>query len=222
MKKLINLLTASALVTLSSIAFAQTDVPNTFEANTPAAASEVNANFDALATAIDALASRVTALENASPGDGQDTVTGNVENRFYQAFDVSREVFVGDGGGFIADAIFSNDISITFTSTTVEVFTSSVEAELISSSFTDPDNGPTARPLSFNFFGEGSESLMGTYVQTGQSVVITIVEGDETDIIELIFSPDGTNFIGLFSAGSASDIEAGLIVGVEVQPTDMQ
>jgi VCBS repeat-containing protein len=45
------------------IVFAQTTVPNTFTAGTAAKASEVNANFHALATAIDNLESRVSKLE---------------------------------------------------------------------------------------------------------------------------------------------------------------
>ena len=41
------------LLCLSPFAFAQTEVPNVFEDGTPASAAEVNANFDALESAID-------------------------------------------------------------------------------------------------------------------------------------------------------------------------
>ena len=41
------------LICLSPLAFAQTQVPNVFEDGKPAKAAEVNANFDALETAID-------------------------------------------------------------------------------------------------------------------------------------------------------------------------
>jgi hypothetical protein len=44
-------------------ATAQTQVPNTFLPGTPAKAADVNANFQALATAINALAARVDKLE---------------------------------------------------------------------------------------------------------------------------------------------------------------
>ena len=205
MKKLINLLTASALVTLSSIAFAQTDVPNTFEANTPAASSEVNANFDALATAIDALASRVTALENASPGDGQDTVTGNVDGRTYRAFQVDREIIAEDGV-VVEDLLFTNDLMLTFgAGGMVEIQSSITEGVIVS-------NGSI-------FIETELENPPATYLQTGQSVVITVVEGDETDSFEFIFSPDGTSFISHLSGGSDTEIIGGLIVGVETVPT---
>ncbi len=49
-----------ALLVLSGGALAQTTVPNTFAAGTPAKATAVNANFQALATAIDKVASSVT------------------------------------------------------------------------------------------------------------------------------------------------------------------
>jgi hypothetical protein len=49
-----------ALVALSGGALAQTTVPNTFAAGTPAKAAAVNANFQALATAIDKVASSAT------------------------------------------------------------------------------------------------------------------------------------------------------------------
>ncbi|MEY3006689.1 MAG: hypothetical protein RI942_1031, partial [Pseudomonadota bacterium] len=44
---------------LSPFAFAQTEVPNVFEDGRPARAAEVNANFDALVTAIDAVTAGV-------------------------------------------------------------------------------------------------------------------------------------------------------------------
>ena len=46
----------AALSLLPLSALAQTQVPNVFEDGTPASAAEVNANFDALETAIDDVA----------------------------------------------------------------------------------------------------------------------------------------------------------------------
>lgn len=48
---------------LGATAHAQVTVPNTFQPASPAKASEVNANFTALATAINALTARVAKLE---------------------------------------------------------------------------------------------------------------------------------------------------------------
>lgn len=45
----------TALTALAGFAWGQTTVPNTFTAGTPARAAEVNANFQALASAIDGL-----------------------------------------------------------------------------------------------------------------------------------------------------------------------
>jgi hypothetical protein len=56
-----NLIIGSLL--LSAAAHAQVTVPNTFQPASPAKASEVNANFTALATAINSLATRVAKLE---------------------------------------------------------------------------------------------------------------------------------------------------------------
>lgn len=55
--------TALCAFLLSGAAVAQTALPHTFTAGAPARASEVNANFSALATAIDAVITRVAALE---------------------------------------------------------------------------------------------------------------------------------------------------------------
>jgi hypothetical protein len=61
---------ALLLLLLSSAGLAQTTVPFAFAAGTTAKASEVNADFQALATAIDNLASRVSKLEGTlSVGD---------------------------------------------------------------------------------------------------------------------------------------------------------
>lgn len=57
-------------------------VPNTFTANTPASAAQVNANFTALVNAINSMSSslsslgtRVTTLEGSSPGAGTPTLS---------------------------------------------------------------------------------------------------------------------------------------------------
>lgn len=53
---------------LAGTAQGQVSVPNTFTDGTPAVAADVNANFSALADAINDLAGRVDALENDSGG----------------------------------------------------------------------------------------------------------------------------------------------------------
>lgn len=64
MKASYKLMFIGALTLLTGTVTAATTVPNTFTGGTAASASEVNANFTALANAIDALEARVAALEN--------------------------------------------------------------------------------------------------------------------------------------------------------------
>ena len=59
----IRLLVVTLCVFLSAAVNAQVTVPNTFTAGTPAKASEVNANFQALVTAVNSLTARVGKLE---------------------------------------------------------------------------------------------------------------------------------------------------------------
>jgi hypothetical protein len=58
-------LTTILLLVFSAVTFAQTQVPNDFQANTPARASEVNENFDALEAAID---QNATDIQNIPAG----------------------------------------------------------------------------------------------------------------------------------------------------------
>ncbi|MEJ0037856.1 MAG: hypothetical protein WDO68_17575 [Gammaproteobacteria bacterium] len=64
-----SLLSILALCAVGQTAMSQTTVPNTFTVGTPAKAAEVNADFQALATAIDALATRVGKLEGGATVD---------------------------------------------------------------------------------------------------------------------------------------------------------
>src|SRR5258706_4460391 len=75
------------LSVLSGVAFAQTTVPNTFTRGTAAKASEVNANFQALATAIDNLGSRVSKLEG--------TITATDVAGTYAFASLEAETFTG-------------------------------------------------------------------------------------------------------------------------------
>jgi hypothetical protein len=79
---MIRLLTAALLVASFSVV-ADTKVPNTFTDGTPAKASEVNANFDALETAIDAIpADAVEAVTSEDLDmDGNKVLFSNVYSR---------------------------------------------------------------------------------------------------------------------------------------------
>ena len=57
-----------ALLGYASIAIGQTEVPNTFQAGQPARAAEVNANFDALESAIDQNANAISQIPAGPEG----------------------------------------------------------------------------------------------------------------------------------------------------------
>lgn len=67
MRSLIRSLAALTLVAFSALSLAATTVPHTFTAGAPARAAEVNANFQALVTAIDTLSARVDKLDGTTP-----------------------------------------------------------------------------------------------------------------------------------------------------------
>ena len=62
-------LTVAIALLLTSVAFGQTEVPNTFESGQPAVAGEVNDNFDALAEAIDQNVSDIQAIPAGAQGE---------------------------------------------------------------------------------------------------------------------------------------------------------
>lgn len=68
MRRLIrSSIVALYMTVFTTCAVAATTVPNTFTAGTPAKAADVNANFQALATAIDTLSARVDKLDGTTP-----------------------------------------------------------------------------------------------------------------------------------------------------------
>ena len=66
MKHSIITLTAVIAITVSGVAVGQTQVPNTFQSGQPARATDVNANFDAVESAIDTNSTRIDTNETAS------------------------------------------------------------------------------------------------------------------------------------------------------------
>jgi len=66
MLRALALASTLAAIVFSGAASAQVTVPNTFAAGQPARAADVNANFQALATAINSLAARVSKLEGSN------------------------------------------------------------------------------------------------------------------------------------------------------------
>lgn len=94
--------TFAALV-LTGTASAQVSVPNTFAAGAPARAADVNANFQALVTAINALTTRVSKLEGSIVS--ADLVGTYALNRFQSEL---------GGGASQRVAVYTGDGTVTF------------------------------------------------------------------------------------------------------------
>lgn len=96
---------ALTFVTLSAAASAQVTVPNTFAAGAPARAADVNANFQALVTGINALSSRVSKLEGQITSS--DLVGTYAVNQFQSELGggASERVAIYTGGGTVTLAV---------------------------------------------------------------------------------------------------------------------
>jgi hypothetical protein len=104
-----------ALCAFGQCALAQTTVPHIFTPGTPARATEVNANFQALATAIDNVIARVAKLEGGAVTEAD--VVGNYQLSFLQVGISQVAVGVGEVEAISYDGTFTFAADHTFTST---------------------------------------------------------------------------------------------------------
>ncbi len=103
-KKLPAAFFAALFAGLSTLAQAQTvTVPNTFSAGAPARAAEVNANFGALAGAINALSARVSKLE------GQISAADMVGTYALKGLQVE---LAGGAGTHVASYVYNGTLSL--------------------------------------------------------------------------------------------------------------
>ena len=100
-------------------AYSQVTVPNSFTSGTPAKASEVNANFQALATAVNNLNARIAKLEgNITSSDivGTYKITSlNIEN--YITTNSSGTLYQKSDYVVSGTAVFNTDGTLTFNTT---------------------------------------------------------------------------------------------------------
>ncbi|GEM_PF-3464466 len=107
------------------------DVPNTFEAGAAATAASVNANFSALITAIDAIGSRVTALEAGTTSSGNVTREDLVGTNYCISFFGDLGQGAADpGGDFASIGSYVGSSKLEITSTTAATFTVVHDEEL--------------------------------------------------------------------------------------------
>jgi hypothetical protein len=129
MKTLTTLLIATAVAAIGSKTFAQTSVTNTFETGDVISASEVNANFNDVLDAIDALSAEVEALQAAAP-------TNDVTGRTYGL--INMDIFFEDQqtGSIVNETVLTNlggsaaDFTFNANGTVSIVDISSEEADL--------------------------------------------------------------------------------------------
>jgi hypothetical protein len=102
--RVFNVVAAVIFALLGGAASAQVSVPNTFTAGTPARAADVNANFQALVTAVNTLSSRVSKLEGQITS--ADLVGTYAVNQFQSELGggASGRVAVYTGGGTVTFA----------------------------------------------------------------------------------------------------------------------
>jgi hypothetical protein len=127
-KSLFEYSTLTAAVLMAGAAFGQTQVPNTFQPGSPALASEVNENFDALAQAVQVLESTDPVPGPAGPQGsqgpaGQDAVVDSalvqtrvsgacVVGSFISAIAEDGSVTCGNGGDVDANTQYGEAVLV--------------------------------------------------------------------------------------------------------------
>jgi hypothetical protein len=185
-------------------------VPHTFTAGSPAKASEVNANFAALVTAVNALEARVAALENPLAA----TVASVAGTYKYTSLEVGVSGGVTGGGGtqaIVTGGSFSGTVVLgagggaTFTidgnetQGRVESFNTAphAHAESGGGSTGATQSGTTTTPAVTRF--GGPESFTGTWTVTNGEVVITTSDG-----VTRLLPASGKLLIGVTREASTS------------------
>lgn len=176
-------LTALCAFLLSGGVLAQTTVPHTFTAGAPARASEVNANFAALATAIDAVIARVAALE--SPTLTMAAVAGTYR---FASLELGISAFAGTNAqGYLQVSPVRSSGTITLTASGAATLTLTSESTHGRLDYSPAPNHVHAQVPSGTTAGAASGSLVGitftretdphtvpgTWTVTGGEVVIT-------------------------------------------------
>lgn len=177
------------LVTASSVWAEEFVVPNAFVANTPAVASEVNANFDAIAAAINGLAARVDALE--APSASSDCALGRLEG-YYRIISLESELGAVYSGGWNVDGMSTRHEGICFRAD------HTYEGEGIShTDVTRGTGGYGVTPQWYNDSDPVGERFVGTYTLTPDCTLTANYVEDGT-VGSAVFHGDATAdlFIG--------------------------
>jgi hypothetical protein len=166
----LGLICLVALATLGNTAMAQVTVPNTFTSGTPAKASEVNANFQALATAINSLSDRVAKVE------GTITAADVIGTYQFENLQIGIDAPSGETEVIAYHGPFTFNANGTFTST----FTGA----LYSKTGPEPDDGTITGNWTFangkvTFTVTGDTSSSTLYAVNGGDLLLGAVSGNE-------------------------------------------
>lgn len=187
---------------------------NTFTANTPAVASEVNANFTALINAINDNASRIAALESAAPPSASPNVSGNTY-QFKALFNAlwAEQRPAGDGGTN-SDARVSMEVksfSMQFGTDGTGTYSkqTSVVRELFHGTYSkDFVVGVSEHEIQTE--SEPTEAFPLTFSQNGTGITVSL----DGDTINFIASADGSTLIGVVDAGFGAEQATEILIGV--------
>lgn len=207
MKHVKNMILAGAISTLMTGAAIAGEVGSvtTFSANTPAVASQVNANFDALITAINDNNSRIAALEAAAP-------TNNVSGKTY-ALEQIGILLRGNNSDYITAGNLSQSYTLTLSASNTFSFTGTENEGEIGL------NGTVTR-----WEDNTAISATGTWAQSGNTLTLTFE--DLSTVAFTVASNGGVVLLNEYTYGVEDDqptftrTESSLIIGVEIPPLE--
>ncbi|GCL64252.1 hypothetical protein [Pseudaquabacterium pictum] len=175
---------AAISLTLAGAASAQVTVPNTFVAGAPARAADVNANFQALATAINSLAARVAKTEGQLVA--ADLAGSYTLSRF------QTEMGTGTNSGWVASYVSGGTLTLAANgSATLSGMTES-GSQVDFPSGTRRALNRTDAPASFSW------SLSGGKVVLPDGGSLSVADGGRLLISTSANTADGTTVLLLF------------------------
>jgi len=184
---------ALSCIVFSAAAVAQTTVPNTFTAGTAAKAAQVNANFTALATAIDALASRVAKFEGqlatsdlvgtyAISGFQTELVPGDLPEVSSYRFQ-GTVTLANDGSGTFAGTELGHQLTLLFSAASDSTVTRRDTAETVPFTWSFAAGAVT--------FTVGENPLSGGVASGGRLLVLTGSNPSDGTTVILVLTRTG-------------------------------
>jgi hypothetical protein len=174
-----TLLFAAALLAITNTTLAQTAVPYSFAAGTPAKAGEVNANFQALVSAINDLSTRVSKL------DGPLTMAALAGTYHFQGLQTELNggtanqvrVYTYDGT-LTLNANGTGNASVTQTGGQISISGSAQSLSVVRTVFQDP---PEGNSFSWSLSGNTINGLGGSFYVVDQGRLMIRVDTNTAD-----------------------------------------